>query len=148
MGTLQDAMKTSGLATEEQITSAQREKAEKERLDKARREAAEVERRERQLEASMPQFIKDAIKEQRDQVELYVTRAEKRLGQLPRRLRTKLLKLDPFDAFMLLGTALTLHGVRMGIWEGGSLEEHDKHFKAARQMALDSLYNEFRKRNL
>ena len=144
MGTLQDAMKTSGLATEEQITSAQREKDEKERLDRQKRQAREVERRERELEASMPQFIKDAIQHERDQVELYVERSEKRFGQLPWRIRKKLLKLNRFDALMVLGTALTLHGAFMMCAEGKDEKEHDKAVKQARQRALDIIYQTFR----
>jgi len=142
MGSLQDALTKSGLATEEQIVSAQREKAEKERLDKARREAEAVKRRERELEASLPQFIKDAIEHDRHQVELYVERSEKHLGQLPRRIRAKILKLARFDALMVLGTALTLHGAMMTVGEG---MDQDKVAKQARERALDAIYSTLRK---
>lgn len=144
MGSMQDAMLRSGLASEEQIKSAQREKDEKERLDKERSEAREVERRERQLERSLPDFIKQAIKERREQVELYVERAEKQFGQLPWRIRGKLLKLNPFDALLVLGTALTLHGITMMVAEGKDEKEHDRIVKLARQRALDTIYEAFR----
>lgn len=144
MGSMQDALLKSGLANEEQIESAQREKAEKERLDRERKQARDIERRERELERELPQFIKDAIQHERDQVELYVERAEKQFGQLPWRLRKKLLKLNRFDALLILGTALTLHGVTMMCAEGKDEKEHNRIVKEARQRALDTIYKALR----
>ena len=141
MGSLHDALKKSGLATDEQIKKVEREKAEKARLDKASKEAKLLARREREFGHSMPQFIREAILERKSQVATYVKRAEKEMGPFPPEIREQLLLLHPFDALTLLGSTLVLFGIHRDLADIHDEKERDEHVKTTREMALTPLRN-------
>lgn len=140
MGGMKDALLKSGLATNDQLKKVEKDKADKARRTEERRRAKEVERRERIQGARMPDFIREAIEKNKTEVELYIQRAEKEMGQFNWRIRGKLKRLNAFDAFILLGSTLVLFGMRRDVADLKTDADRDKNFQEARDLALKPLW--------
>lgn len=147
MPSLQDAMKSAGLATEDQISKIERDKQKKAEADrrrnekkleqKAKRRAQEFERQG--FNTPHPAFLAAAIFARRGMIEEYIIRAEKEMGELDPDVREKLKEMSPVDALVLLGSTLTLFSMMR---EASDLRDDSKpqeNFDKARENALKPL---------